>query len=472
MNAVNVIKNENAIEGQERKLELREKIACAISGGPATFHYQMMQMFLLFFYTDVMKVSAAYVAGLFLVVRIFDAVLAPVFGALIDRITTPWGKYKPWFLILGLPLGIFGWLTFTDFNLSPTGKLVYVAVTYTLYSVMGAIGNAPAAAITPAITKRVDERVSMGQLGFFTVIIGALLVGTAVQPIYKGLGGGNDAKGFSLLMAAVAVITILIALFQVFTLKERYIVEKNKDEKAPSFKQMFVAVFTNRTAVIVYVYGFATSLGNGIRAAVSLHYFKYFFHNEGLMAITGIIALVPSLIGVALSGKVTKHFGIKPVVMTSVFTSVVSMASLILIPPTSTGIIAFIGISFIATLIGGMSSPAQGTMMPAAMDYTEWKSGININAFMGSINGFMQTLATAVSGAIAAGALALIGYVPGVEQSSSTIFGLKLVMSILPAIFIAFTACVMWFDLTEEKQAQITKELAERRKNAEVNVTI
>jgi GPH family glycoside/pentoside/hexuronide:cation symporter/probable glucitol transport protein GutA len=113
----------------------------------------------------------------------------------------------------------------------------------------------------------------------------------------------------------------------------------------------------------------------------------------------------------------------------------------------------------------GMATPAQGTMMPAAMDYTQWKTGMNINAFMGSISGFIGTVATALAGAIAAGALNFIGYVPGAEQSSSTILGLRVLMSILPALIIAFRICVIWFDLTEEKQAQISKELEERRKN-------
>jgi Na+/melibiose symporter-like transporter len=83
---------------------------------------------------------------------------------------------------------------------------------------------------------------------------------------------------------------------------------------------------------------------------------------------------------------------------------------------------------------------------------------------MGSLQGFMQTLAMALAGATAAGALAIIGYVPGVEQSSETIFGLKMLIGALPAFVLLFTASVAWVDITEEKQVQIAKDLAERRK--------
>jgi hypothetical protein len=37
-------------------------------------------------------------------------------------------------------------------------------------------------------------------------------------------------------------------------------------------------------------------------------------------------------------------------------------------------------------------------------------------------------------------------------------------MGALPAIVLLFTASVAWFDITEEKQIQIAKDLAERRK--------
>ena len=73
--------------------------------------------------------------------------------------------------------------------------------------------------------------------------------------------------------------------------------------------------------------------------------------------------------------------------------------------------------------------------------------------------GFIQTFATALSGAIAAGALSLIGYVPGVEQSGETLFGLRVLIGILPAVFGALAICVVWFDLTEAKRRRLPESL-------------
>jgi sugar (glycoside-pentoside-hexuronide) transporter len=455
-----------ATENEHPKLKLGEKLALVIGNAPNTLHYQIIQVYLLFFYTDFMKISPGFIAGLFLVVRILDAFAAPFFGALMDKLKTPWGKYTPWFVILGVPFAIFGWLTFTVPDLSSTGKLVYAVVTYTVYSIFSSIITIPGNAVVPAVTKRMDERISIGQLSFLFILVGALIVQVGTVPIYKALGGGNDARGFSLFMAAAAVLTILIAIFQWIKVKERHVVEKNKDEKRPSVKQMVTATFTNKAAVIVYVFLFATALSSGIRAGVQIHFYKYFFNNEGLMAIMGIVALIPTLIGVAFSQPIIKRFGLKTTLMAGVIVNLATCPIMLFIPANNTGLIIHIVVTVITCIIGGFGSPAQGAMMPAAIDYTEWKTGLNLNAFMSSFNGFAQTLATALSGAIAAGALSLIGYVPGVEQSSSTLFGLRLIIGVLPAVFGALTICVLWFDLTEDKQVQIAKDLEARRKAA------
>ncbi|MEH7098404.1 MFS transporter [Neobacillus vireti] len=459
--------NVDVVEVEERKLKFNEKLPAVINGGTGTFHSQMIQLFLLFFYTDIMKISPAYVAGLFLVTRIVDAFLAPAFGILVDRVTTPWGKYKPWVIAIGLGMGLFGWLAFTNFDLGENGNIVYATITYAIYSIFMAIGQGPGGALGPAMTKRIDDRISMGQMSYFVIMIGAILAQVAVQPLYKALGGGNDARGFSLIMGLFAGLSIFIAIYQQFKIKERYVIQPAKNEKGPSLKEMFVAVFTNKTAIIVYLFVLGINLMNGIRSGASIYYFKYYFHNEGLLAISGMVMLLPTMIGVAFSSKVTKWIGIKKNLVIGAIVGIVGSAAIIALPPSSNGIILFMVLSVIISFFAGLSTPAQATMMPAAMDYTEWKTKLNVNAFMGSFQGFLQTLATALAGAITAGALAVFGYTAGVEQSSETLFGLKVLMSIIPAVVSILTLSVIWFDLTEDKQAQIAKELEERRKNTE-----
>jgi len=265
-------------------------------------------------------------------------------------------------------------------------------------------------------------------------------------------------------------VSIAIAIWQKVVIHERYISLPEKGEKGPSFVKMLGAVLSNRTALIVYLFAFGINLASGLRNGVQIFYFKYYFNNDMLVTISGLVALLPTLIGVMLSSKFTKLVGIKKNLVLSVIVTMVSMGVVIILPPTSMGVVAYmVSLAFMG-FFSGLANPAQGTMMPAAIDYTEWKTGMNINGFMTSFGGFLPTLATALTGAAAAWALHIFGYVEGAAtQSSSTILGLKLFMSIVPAICSILTLSVVWFDLTESKQAEITKDLAERRKAAKAN---
>lgn len=465
MHSPEAIQSVAVIESEEKKLKFSEKLAATLNSTTGVFHSQVIQVFLLFYYTDIMKISAAYVAGLFLVARIVDAFLAPIFGIFIDKVTTPWGKYKPWYIWTGALIGIFGWLTFTNFNLGPTGNVVYATITYFIYSALKSMEQAPANALVPAITKSINERISINQISYFFMMIAILTAQMGIQPLYKRVGGGDPGLGFSIIMGAVAIIGILIAVFQQYRVKERYVAQVMTNENKPSLKEMFVTVITNKYALITFIYIFALNLSGGIRSGLTIYFFKYFFHNEGLMVIAGAVGMLPTLIGVAFSSMVTKRIGIRKNLLLSIIVGSVTTAAIVLIPPTSTGVIMYLVLTAVGNLFIGLSTPAQGTMLPAVMDYSEWKSGKNINALMGSFSGFLQTFATAISGAIAASSLSIIGYVAGAaEQSSSTLLGLKVLMSVVPAAVTLIQLAVLWYDLSESKQAQITKELADRRK--------
>lgn len=460
MNSKEILQDEN------RKMTFVEKLVASSGGMVGTFMFQMIQMYLLFFYTDIFKISPAYVAGLFLVTRAFDAIVTPLFGMLIDRVTTPWGKYRPWFIILGIPTAIFGFLSFTAVNLNTTGKLVYATITYFVFSIGIAVAQAPGAAMLPAMTKRLDDRVSLGIYNYVLVMIGAMVVSIGGLPLVNILGKGNQAKGFSMFMGIAAVVTIVIYMLQFLVLKERFVIP-NKKENQMSFKDSFNSILKNKAAIVALAFVFALNLSNGIKSAIMIHYFKYYFHNANLVSVLSMVTMIPTFLGAFLSSTVTKRIGVKKNLILSSIITIVTTALTLFIPASSSGWTAFLIFSVVGSLFSGMAMPAQGTLMPAAMDYGEWKTGINCNGFMGALQGFMQTFATAVSGAIAAGGLSIVGYTAGTTPSSATIFGIKVLMSIIPAIFFAVTLVIWKFDLDEETQKEIAHDLAERRRAAE-----
>nr|WP_251954107.1 MFS transporter [Levilactobacillus brevis] len=100
--------------------------------------WQIVGLYLLFYYTTVMGISPAFAGTLFFVVRIIDAFDGVVYGFLIDHTHSKFGKARPYFLWFGIPLGILTMLLF--FNPSFGGnkviQLAWVSVVYTLFSLV------------------------------------------------------------------------------------------------------------------------------------------------------------------------------------------------------------------------------------------------------------------------------------------------------------------------------------------------
>ena len=68
--------------------------------------------YLLFFYTDIMGLSATAAAGVMAVARIVDAVTDPVMGMIAEHLAVA-GRLRPWLIFRALPLSAITVLTFT-----------------------------------------------------------------------------------------------------------------------------------------------------------------------------------------------------------------------------------------------------------------------------------------------------------------------------------------------------------------------
>ena len=89
--------------------------------------------FLMFYFTDVLFLTPAFVGTLFFVARIWDAINDPMMGMIVDNTHTRFGKFRIWLVIGTLVNSVVFVLLFHSFNLSGTALYVYVSVMYILY---------------------------------------------------------------------------------------------------------------------------------------------------------------------------------------------------------------------------------------------------------------------------------------------------------------------------------------------------
>jgi Na+/melibiose symporter-like transporter len=179
------------MQHQTQKLSIVEKVGYSLGDSAANFIFQAVMMFLMFFYTDVLGISAAIAGWIFLATRIFDAVNDPMMGAIADRTNTRWGKFRPWVLWSAVPFGIIGILMFTAPNLTGIQKVWYAFITYNLMMIIYTINNVPYCALTGVLTGDNIERTGLASYRFIFAMLATLAVQSLSIPLVNSLGVDN-----------------------------------------------------------------------------------------------------------------------------------------------------------------------------------------------------------------------------------------------------------------------------------------
>ncbi len=67
-------------------------------------YFTTATLYLLYYYTDMLELSAATAGWIFVSALIWDAVADPVMGYLASRTRSQWGRYRPYLLFGAVPL--------------------------------------------------------------------------------------------------------------------------------------------------------------------------------------------------------------------------------------------------------------------------------------------------------------------------------------------------------------------------------
>ena len=81
------------------KLTWKEKLSYSIGAVGKDMVYMLSASYVLYYFQDLLGVSAVAMGVILLVARIFDAFNDPIMGVVVARTRTRWGKFRPWLLI-------------------------------------------------------------------------------------------------------------------------------------------------------------------------------------------------------------------------------------------------------------------------------------------------------------------------------------------------------------------------------------
>ncbi len=171
----------------------------------ANLVFQTLMTYLAYFYTDIYGLEANHAFAIILSVGLVAAFgFNPIIGAIADRTSSKWGKFRPWILYTAVPLGVMALLAFSTPDFEYKGKVIYAVVTYTLLLLLYAANNLPYSALSGVITGDMGERNSMSSYRFVAVMFAQFFVQVFMLPIIESAGGGDKAVGVLLISSTKA----------------------------------------------------------------------------------------------------------------------------------------------------------------------------------------------------------------------------------------------------------------------------
>lgn len=420
--------------------------------------WQVISLYLLYFYTDVMLLNAKSIAAMFVVCRVIDAITDVLVGFAIDKTKTRWGKSRPWFLFGAIPFALAAFLAFSVPNISPDGKLTYAYITYIFLSFMYTVVNIPLASILPALTDDMNERTVLATWRKFLAFLGSTIVSATALTMVQMIGRGNEVLGFRIVMGIFGVVGCLCFFLTFALVRENNLQETSKQA---TLKETIASLAHNTPWKLFALNILFMWTGYFMQSSALVYYYKYYVGSTAMASLVATIMTMIPMVANLTVPFLAKILGKRNLYSTA---AAVQLAGLVIIflGDLNTKII-LVG-AVISACGYGIKESIYFSMQADPVDYGEWKTGVQAAGTLSSVNGFLGKVAQAIAGGISGLLLAWGAYdSAAVKQTAQALIAIKAMYIYIPIVLLICSIVTMAFYKLDKQFPQIQKELEMRR---------
>ncbi|MDN4080071.1 MFS transporter [Paenibacillus polymyxa] len=432
---------------ENSKLSIRERLSYAMLDTSGQLIFTMISSYLLFFYTDIAGLPVSVAGVILLVARFIDGIDAPIWGTIIDRTNSKFGRVRPYFLWLAIPFSVFGILTFMAPDLSMNTKILYCAVTYIVTSIIYTGMNTPLTAILPLLTLDPSERLKLNSWRMTGSQIGVLIVNSLTLPMVAWLGQGNDVNGFRWTILIFSALSCLMTLYAFTQIKERVSVT---DQKV-TLRQGMRAMNKNWPWFIIVISNLFFWIALTGRTSTLVYYFTYNIENKNLVTILNSIASI-QIFGMIAIPFINKYMSKRNLWIAALVAAIIGQV-IILSAGTYLPIIIIGWI--IANLGSGIACSMPFALLGSAVDYGKWKNGVSASGLLTSVgSSFCLKVGSGIAAFVPSVIMASFGYVANQSQTFRSLMGISISFNWVTIVAFALALIPVLFYKKYEKNGR------------------
>lgn len=403
--------------------------------------YAIISYFLMIYFTDTVGLTPLFVGNSFLIARVWDAFNDPLMGFIVDNTRSRFGKFRPWILIGSVLNAVVLVLLFRKpTGLSGTALYAYFSVMYILWGMTYTIMDIPYWSMLPSLSSTKQERDSMSVIPRIFASTAWLLMGAFAIQLVDYLGQGDTVRGYYLLAVGIAVIFVFTSTITAVFVKDRSCIPENtagrsKKSERLSIRDALHVIWGNDQLKVFIGVVLSYSLVVQLAGGIAIYYFKYVTVNENLYSVFTTASQFAEIGALFLFPVISRFLSKKQVFAIASFSPAIGLVALVLcgfFVPQNMIIVGICGILY--KFGSGLTLGATTVMLADVIDYGEVKLGTRNESIIASFQTLLVKTASAVSGWLIGVGLTIVGYVANVEQTASTILGMRVLMGFVPSV--------------------------------------
>ena len=411
------------------------------------------------FLTDI-GITAATAAFILLVPKLWDAVNDVLFGYIVDRYRFKSGeKFMPWVRIGTSAVGITTVALFAiPESMAQSGKIAWFIAAYIIFDTCYTILDAPAYAVTTAMTSDVDERTSIIAGGKLWGMVGGV-VATLLVPLLR------PALGWFAACVVFVAVSIVLMLPMLFSVKERHSPAAAATDN-PGFKEMLRYLRHNRFLTVTLIAMLLLGIAS-LEQKMAIYMGRICLGQENMATLVAggaaVSVIIVSAVVPALSRRWDKFnvlcAGLAFAIVMDIIAYFVGYGNLII-----TIIMIMLKCSGL-----GFWSVVIYMLVADTVEYGTYKTGTRAAGISFSLQTFVAKLKNSLIGFVVLLSLSAVGFVEGENavQPAGVADGVWALFCLLPALGFALALVIlMLFYKLRTKDVQIMA----RCNNGEISV--